>query len=248
MARQNCRLGLSLDGGSASIRGVDPLRDATEGSPQRADGRVRRGLAAADAIELAALGLFVEHGFDNTTAEDIAAAAGVSVRTFFRHFPNGKQGVMLLGTRRHVDILEQALRRRPPQEPALKAMREAVRETYREINDPDHRCGHEQTSKVYDQIAVKQPDLIARMMGERQLMMEALVEPIALRMSLDPDTDVRPRLLVHSVHAAIIVAWLMGLQNNNVDRSELVEAALDAFEQGMARSMATATVEPSIDL
>jgi AcrR family transcriptional regulator len=201
------------------------------------DGRIRRGLAAAQAIEHAALALFVERGYQNTTAEDIAQAAGVSVRTFFRHFPSGKQAVMLLETQRQVDVLERALRRRPPQEPALTAMRQALRVTFTEALSADPSYGREEASRIYDQIATGQPDLIARMMGERQLMMESLVEPIALRMSLDPDTDVRPRVLVHSVHAALMVSWLIGLNNRDLDLAQLVEAALDVFEQGMASAM-----------
>jgi AcrR family transcriptional regulator len=217
-----------------------PVDGGGDAATERVDGRVRRGLAAAYAIEQAALALFAERGYANTTAEDIAGAAGVSVRTFFRHFPNGKQGVMLLETRRHVDVLEEALRKRPPQEPALTAMREAIRDFFQEVHEVDSRYGRDEASRVYDQIAAGQPDLIATMMGERQLMMESLVEPVALRMSLDPDTDVRPRVLVHSVHAAIMVAWLIGLKNRNLDLEELVEAALDVFEQGMAHAMVPA--------
>ena len=39
----------------------------------------------------AALELFREHGYDRTTAAGIAARAGVTERTFFRHFPDKRE-------------------------------------------------------------------------------------------------------------------------------------------------------------
>ncbi|MGH3443318.1 MAG: TetR/AcrR family transcriptional regulator [Nitriliruptorales bacterium] len=39
-------------------------------------------------LEDAAVRLFLERGYDRTTVADIAAAAGVTERTFFHHFPS----------------------------------------------------------------------------------------------------------------------------------------------------------------
>ena len=41
-----------------------------------------------------AVGLFVEKGYDETTIDDLAAAAGMSKRTFFRYFASKEELVM----------------------------------------------------------------------------------------------------------------------------------------------------------
>ncbi|GAA3383575.1 TetR family transcriptional regulator [Cryptosporangium minutisporangium] len=56
--------------------------------------RLRRRLETAAEIEAAAFELFEQRGSEHTTVDDIAAAAGVSPRTFFRYFPTKEEAVL----------------------------------------------------------------------------------------------------------------------------------------------------------
>jgi AcrR family transcriptional regulator len=84
-------------------------------------------LATRDALRTAAMRLFVERGFRNTTAEDIAAAADVSRRTFFLHFTSKDE--VLLG---HIEEQLAMLRAELAVAPAAL--------------DPAARAGHAVTS------------------------------------------------------------------------------------------------------
>ncbi|WP_104089945.1 MULTISPECIES: mycofactocin system transcriptional regulator [unclassified Cryobacterium] len=48
----------------------------------------RQPLTTRAALSHVALRLFLEHGFDQTTVDDIATAAGIGRRTLFRYFPS----------------------------------------------------------------------------------------------------------------------------------------------------------------
>lgn len=51
----------------------------------------RSGAQARRRLQQAALELYRERGFDQTTTAEIAARAGVNERTFFRHFPDKRE-------------------------------------------------------------------------------------------------------------------------------------------------------------
>jgi mycofactocin system transcriptional regulator len=76
-------------------------------------------------LELIALRLFTEHGFDETTVDQIAAEAGVSSRTFFRYFDT-KADVLWYAFDHEVQELRRALDDIPVSVPLLDAIRQAV--------------------------------------------------------------------------------------------------------------------------
>lgn len=75
-------------------------------------------------LRRAAIELFAEHGFDQTTAAQIAARAGVTERTFFRHFRD-KREVLFDGERIFGTALSDEIARVPPGLPPLETMHRA---------------------------------------------------------------------------------------------------------------------------
>src|SRR3954463_6534044 len=67
---------------------------------------------AAGRLRGAAMELFVERGYDQTTVAEIADRAGLTARTFFRHFAD-KREVLFAGSGDLVDGLGHALAEAP---------------------------------------------------------------------------------------------------------------------------------------
>jgi AcrR family transcriptional regulator len=73
------------------------------------------------ALRDAALNLFIEQGFASTSIGQIAAAAGVADRTFYRYF-DSKEDLLLSDTHGYLREVEEFLAHRELDEPPLESM------------------------------------------------------------------------------------------------------------------------------
>jgi len=76
-------------------------------------------------LVLAALDLFAEQGYDNTTVSQIANRAGLTKTTFFRHFPD-KREVLFAGQQVHSQLLADGAAAAPDSATPLEAVAAAL--------------------------------------------------------------------------------------------------------------------------
>jgi AcrR family transcriptional regulator len=88
--------------------------------------RERKKARTREAIIDAALGLFERKGYEATTVEDIAAAADVSPRTFFRYFDAKLDVVMARNVDDGAD-LDELIAAMPPSATPLESVYQAIR-------------------------------------------------------------------------------------------------------------------------
>ncbi|MDQ2846689.1 MAG: TetR family transcriptional regulator, partial [Actinomycetota bacterium] len=80
---------------------------------------------AQDRLRQAAMELYVEHGFEQTTVAQIAERAGLTARTFFRYFTD-KREVLFAGSGSLQDHLVSVLAAAPDSASPMEAVRTAL--------------------------------------------------------------------------------------------------------------------------
>lgn len=98
--------------------------DSTSAKPQH-DLRRRRRASMQRDLALGAVDLFERQGFAETTVEQIAAAAGISLRTFYRHCAVKEEALTPLLVE-GVNTLVEVLAERPADEPLRDAAQAAL--------------------------------------------------------------------------------------------------------------------------
>ncbi|MEL6178365.1 MAG: TetR family transcriptional regulator [Myxococcota bacterium] len=119
--------------------------------------RERKKARTRQAIAEAALELFLEHGFDETTVDAIAEAADISRRTFFRYFET-KEAAFFANQEERLALFQQRLTELGKQERPYRAVKQVCLEmaarymAERDINLGQHRVIESSRSlKAYDQ-------------------------------------------------------------------------------------------------
>lgn len=149
-------------------------------------------------IRRAAFRLFVERGYDAVTTEEIATAAGVSPRTFFRHVPT-KEELFLAPVRHGGAAIVNLLEQRPAGESPDVALINAIITRTRSFEQAD--------TEEWRAALLVVPDLLDRVTVHTPADKERATKLIAERMRRNPETDIRPGLLVQLAFAAADFAF-----------------------------------------
>ncbi len=161
--------------------------------------RERKKAETRSALGGAALSLSLEKGVEAVTADDIAAAANVSPRTFRNYFA-GKEEALVAGFRAILDGYVDELAARPVDEPILTSLELVLAPIAAAA-----AARREETQAHLDLLS--SPGLTRH----RGLLIEeavrAFIDEVAIRTGTDPNIDVYPRLVTTAAISAVAVAY-----------------------------------------
>jgi AcrR family transcriptional regulator len=187
------------------------MTHVTEPEP---DWRQRKKTATRDRIRANALRLFGEQGYDATTVEQIAAAAGVSHMTFFRYFPT-KEDVALSDS--YDPLIAALLAQTPATWPLTQRIRAALLQGLTQVYDTDRDA-----LLAQNKLIVSTPALRERLWADQIATQQLILQ------TLGPRPSFQTRVIVAACLAAATTAILTWVQNNGTP--ELPDLINQAFE------------------
>jgi TetR/AcrR family transcriptional regulator, regulator of mycofactocin system len=176
-----------------------------------------------EAVEKAALELLAVRGFDETSAEEIAAAAGISRRTFFRYFgtknniPFGNYAALLRE-------LEDWLLTQPDDRPMFEVIVEAVVRFNRVHTDGP--VAHRERMELI----MHTPALRANAALVNAEWQAVLARYAAHRMG-EPAEALGPQLVAHVSLGAASAAYEQWLRDESSDLVEVMQRAFDLAQR-----------------
>jgi AcrR family transcriptional regulator len=186
-----------------------------------------RRRSTREALRRAALASFARKGFANVTVTELAGEAGVTERTFFRHFPS-KEAVLFQDYETQVEWLSEALAQRPASESLIDAVLASIASFPYDL-------------EVVRQAATARAELITadRIASHLRVVQSSfagvITEFIRDRYSDTADIDLIAEVAGATIAAALVVAvehW--GRNGCTGDLGEITAAALNLVRSGLA--------------
>ncbi|WP_200886610.1 mycofactocin system transcriptional regulator [Phaeacidiphilus oryzae] len=188
-------------------------------TPRIAAPRTGRPRATTRAeLERIGFARFAEQGFEQTTVEDIARAAGIARRTFFRYFAS-KADLVWGDFEAQLSRLRELLEGAPAEVPAMDALRTAVVE-FNRFDDADVPW-HRQRMDLILNVPTLQADATLRYASWR-----AVVAEFAARRAGLPVDSLLPRLVGNAALGAAMAAYEHWLSTPGSELADLLHTAL----------------------
>lgn len=192
--------------------------------------RERKAAETRSAILHAAQQLFTRNGFDETTVEQIAEAADIAPRTFFRYFPT-KEAVLYAELDVAREELLMALEERPADEDVLESITIVLR---RFATESDNRW--DEFSWVKEVTDAYRLDRSADRVAASQEIHSRVADLIATRLEVDPTLDPRPGAWAKAIMGTFGQTVFRGPDASSTGRTfDLFVDTLDSTAEAMCR-------------
>ncbi|WP_131786695.1 mycofactocin system transcriptional regulator [Protofrankia symbiont of Coriaria ruscifolia] len=202
-------------------------RDGLPGASGASGGRGGRNPITTRAeLEHLAFELFAERGFDKTTVDDIARAAGIGRRTFFRYFPS-KNDIVWGGFDEELTRLHANLQTYPPTVPLMDAVRQALIDFNRV--DPAEAPWHRRRMQLILHTPALQAHSTLRYVAWRQVLAEFVGNRIG-----QAEQSLAPQAIAYATLGVAIAAYEQWLRHEDLELTELLDAAMRELAAGFA--------------
>jgi AcrR family transcriptional regulator len=179
----------------------------------------RRRLIRRD-IEDCALEVLASRGYDDVSTDDLATAAGVSTRTFFRYFPT-KEDILMAMPLRVAEALCANVVERPHDETLLEAWRAVATGATGWPHADDMR-----SARQAQRIIARSPGFAERI-TRNNVLLAPFVHAVATRLDVDPETDLRPAVYGTAIQGALQGALRQWAGGEGASLPALFAEALD---------------------
>ena len=183
-----------------------------------------------DLLLRSALELFTERGYEETTVDDIAEAADVSQRTFFRYFAS-KEDAAFFVARLAESHFVRAVLARPPEEAPLDALRRALAESWSTIGEAVEQLVPLELHMRFYRVIESTPALLAAHLRRATELEEEIARVVAVREGLDVDGDPRPRVVVAVFGAVMRVTERIWSAREDASPAALRDLTADYLDQ-----------------